>query len=106
MQKSKRQDAAFAPRLFLGFAPDAAFNQEIAQGNPYLLQLLVGREEYLQEIVHEGITYLGKALASYPTIEQLGDAEQHLLSLLHKLAPDYSFVHNPPVLVTLIAYGE
>lgn len=97
---------SFAPRLFLGFAPDELFSQELKRANPYLVTLLIGKEEYLAEVVQRGNRYLGKYLFVHPTLDQLEDLEKHLMSLLHKLAPHYSFAKNPPVLVTVLTHGK
>ncbi|HEY4832670.1 MAG TPA: hypothetical protein VIH61_08950, partial [Waddliaceae bacterium] len=87
-------------KLFIGFVPDEAFQTELQQTNPYLISLFIGREEYLQEIVHKGRRYLGKYLSSYPTFDQLEDMEKHVLSLLNHLAPRYPFSTNAFVLIT------
>ncbi len=96
----------FDLKLFLGFAPDEVFQQELQQTNPYLISLFVGKEEYLQEISHQGKRYLGKYLPSFPTLDQLEDLEKHVVSLLNKLTPRYPFSKNPPVLVTLVSNGK
>jgi hypothetical protein len=96
----------FDLKLFLGFLPDEAFQGQLLQTNPYLTALFIGKEEYLQEINHQGKRYLGKHLSSFPTLDQLEDLEKHILSLLHKLAPHYPFAKNPPVLITLSTNGK
>lgn len=89
----------FDLKIFLGFPRNEAFQKEIKRANPYLLSLFIGKEDYLRELDHDGLPYLGKYLPSFPTIEQLEDLEKHLVSLLHKLAPSYPFASTPPVLI-------
>jgi len=91
----------FDLKLFLGFAPDEAFQIELQRANPYFISLFIGKAEYLQEISVQGKYYLGKHLSSFPTLDQLEVLEKHLLSLLSKLTPHYLFLKNPPVLITI-----
>lgn len=91
----------FTLKLFLGFPADDPFKKELKKANPYLVSLLIGKEEYLQEVVLHEQQYLGKYLSAYPSINQLDDLEKHLLSLLQKLTPGYPFTQNPPKLVTI-----
>jgi hypothetical protein len=88
-------------KLFLGFALDEAFQKELNKADSYFTTLFIGKEEYLQDISHQGRCYLGKYLLSYPSLDQLEDLEKHLLSLLKRLTPRYSFTQNPLVLLTL-----
>lgn len=85
----------FELKLFLAFAPDADFKKEMEKGNPYLNTLFIGKDEYLQKITYKGEGYLGKYLPPVSTLDQLKFTETHLLSLLQKLTPNYSFHSNP-----------
>lgn len=87
--------------LFLGLALDEEFHRELAQINPYLSSLMIGKEDYLQEAHAQGQSYLGKCLAPLPTLDQIEDLEKHVLSLLKKLVPHYSYSQNPLLLVTV-----
>ena len=91
----------FDLKLFLGFCIDDIFQHELKKTNPYLISLLIGKEEYLEQISSNGKCYLGKYLAAFPTVDQLEISEKHLLSLLLKLVPQYPFPNNPPVVITL-----
>jgi hypothetical protein len=94
------------PRLFLGFAMDPFFEQELSRANPYLVTLLIGKEDYLVQVKQQEHCYLGKYPPPHPTVDQLEDLEKHLLSLLNKLTPQYCFTKNRPVLVTLTHVGH
>lgn len=93
----------FDLKLFLGFASDVAFENELNQCNPHLVAFMIDREDYLQKIEHKNQTYLGKYISVKPTVAQLEDLEIHLLSLLQKLTPNYNFSQNPPQVITLNA---
>lgn len=90
----------FELKLFLGVHADEVFNKELQCTNPYLISLFVGKDEYLQEMEHEGKRYLGKYLNAFPTLEQIEDVEKHVLSLLSQVAPRYPYAENPPLLLT------
>lgn len=92
----------FDLKLFLGFAPDAEFEQLLSRANPHLLSLFMGGGDYLSEISYNKRRYLGKPLPLTTPVSQLESLEVHLLSLLRKLAPEYAFSENPPVLVTCV----
>ncbi|MCC5832136.1 MAG: hypothetical protein JJU12_03740 [Chlamydiales bacterium] len=92
----------FDLKLFLGFAPDAEFERLASRANPHLLSLFTGGGDYLSEISYKERRYLGKPVPSSLPVSQLESVELHMLSLLKKLAPDYPFSENPPVLVTCI----
>jgi hypothetical protein len=87
--------------LFLGLKTDDSFENLLALTNPYLATLLIGKEEYLQNMELRGERYLGKFLQVHPTLEHLEDMEKHILSLLQKLAPQYPFAQNPLQLLTV-----
>lgn len=87
--------------LFLGFSCDATFESLLKEANPYLVTLFISQEIYLQEIFLEGQRYLGKYLSPLSTIEDLEMQQLHLLSLLKKLTPRYSFSNNPPRLLPI-----
>jgi hypothetical protein len=91
----------FNLRLFLGLQADEAFQKALQQVNPYLISIFVGKEEYLQEILHDGKCYLGKFLSPFPSLDQLTDVERHLLSLLKQVAPRFCFSERPLVLLTI-----
>jgi len=93
----------FDLKLFLGFTPDAAFENELKKCNTHLVALMIDKEDYLQKIEHKSQTYLGKHISEKPTVAQLEDLEIHLLSLLQKLTPNYNFSQNPPQVITLNA---
>ncbi|MCH9625709.1 MAG: hypothetical protein S4CHLAM123_08870 [Chlamydiales bacterium] len=93
----------FDLKLFLGFTPDTAFENELKKCNTHLIGLLIDQEDYLQKIEYKNQTYLGKLIAAKPTVAQLEDLEIHLLSLLQKLTPNYNFSQNPPQVITLNA---
>jgi hypothetical protein len=91
----------FSLKLFLGFLADELFSKELKQANPYLVSLFFKKEQYLQEVRHEGKCFFGKSLPPFPTLEQIEDLEKHLLSLLKQVAPRYPFANNPLCVLTL-----
>lgn len=92
----------FDLQLFLGFPPDTAFERLVSRVNPSLLSLFLEGGDYLSEFSHKNRRYLGKPVPLSTSINQLENLEIHLLSLLRKLAPEYPFSNNPPVLVICI----
>ncbi|MCH9627380.1 MAG: hypothetical protein S4CHLAM2_10190 [Chlamydiales bacterium] len=83
--------------LFLAIPSDSTLERALAQANPRLVDLLTGGGDYLSTFSIEETHYLGKPLPLSLSIAQLETAEDHLISLLHKLAPDYA---PTPVLIT------
>lgn len=86
--------------LYLAFPLDQKFDRELSRANPHLVTLLTSGGDYLSSFEYEGRTYLGKPLSS-PTLAQLEVCENHLISLLRKLTPTYSFTEASLLLVTL-----
>ncbi len=90
----------FDLKLLLGIAADVEFEQIVGRTNPNLVSLLMSGGDYLSEISLDNQRYLCKPIPLSTTVNQLENIEIHLLSLLRKLAPNYSFAKNPPVLIT------
>lgn len=88
-------------QLFLGIQVDETWDRAIDRSNPHLVQLFTSGGDYLTEVIYKENRYLGKPLALTPTFSELERFESHILSLLRKIAPNYPFSKNSPVLVAL-----
>lgn len=92
----------FQLKLFLGIPSNEALQKELARANPCLRSLFMGGGDYLTEITHSQQRYIGKPIPLSIPVNQLENLEEHILSLLRKLTPEYAFSKNPPVLVTYL----
>jgi hypothetical protein len=86
-------------KLFLGLTQDLLFQKELKQANPYYVNLIIGKPEYLHILHYQENQYLGKFFDGYPSLDQIVDLEKHLLSLLRILTPCYPFKDNPLKLI-------
>ncbi|MEZ5315363.1 MAG: hypothetical protein R3E91_04040 [Chlamydiales bacterium] len=91
----------FNVQLFLGFPLDSSFEEIISKSHPQLFFFFTKGEKYLIDLVYDKQRYLGKLVPSAMTINELEDLEIHLLSLLKRLAPQYPFSQNPPMLMCI-----
>ncbi len=78
--------------IFLGYLISDALSNALQRVNPSLLQLFTqGGEEYLEFFHHQGQRYLGKSVGDHTDTARLRLVAPHILSLLQRLLPDYSF---------------
>ncbi len=89
----------FQLALFLGVASNSTLEHALARANPHLVDLLTSGGDYLSTFTLDENSYLGKPLPLCLSPDQLEAAEDHIISLLHKLAPHYS---PTPILITQI----
>lgn len=60
------------------------------------------KSEYLQEIEHEGVCYIGKFLGGILTDESLILVQENLKSILKKVLPDFSINSDSLILFPII----
>lgn len=89
-------------QLFLGFPVDKIFSQELEKINPVIAKQFIQRgENYLQEITHDGMPFLGKYAGKMATPLQLELLEANIYSLLRKIVPDFSYQEVPLYLFSI-----
>lgn len=93
----------FDVTLFLGFPVDVAYAKALASANPQLLQLFLsaGHSDYLTEVVHGGLRYIGKSSGEMSSIAQIELLQNNIYSLLRKLTPQYPFTQVPLTLLAI-----
>ncbi len=90
----------FDLQLYLALPTDDTFERAASKTNAHLAALLTSGGDYLSKITIQERRYLGKRVPSSIPVHQLKSVESHLLSLLQKLAPEYTFSKNPLILIT------
>jgi hypothetical protein len=87
----------FEINLFLGFPVDALYELQLAQANPNIVALFVQKtnDEYLREIFHNEIRFLGKNIGKMTSLTQLELLENNIYSLLKKLVADFPYDEIP-----------
>lgn len=89
----------FAVRLFLGFPVDDAFALKLEKVPPAILNSFISEgENYLQDIIDQGVRYLGKFSVPCIELSALELLETNIYSLLQKIEPNY-FYHNTPLVL-------
>lgn len=82
----------FSVELFLGYPVEGGFAEALGRVDPQLANLFIqGGENYLQQVVHQDVRYLGKFAGEMCDIGRLELLEKNIFSLLKKLIPDYSY---------------
>lgn len=82
----------FGIGLFFGLHCSAELNDKLSKVNPLYKSLFIREgDEYLQELIFENKTYIGKYIGKTTHLEQLERLEANIISLLKKLVPDYSY---------------
>jgi hypothetical protein len=78
--------------LFLGLPIDTQLQKALNQGNSHAQTIFIDNEsDYLHHTELEGITYLGKHLGASAQISFFEQLEANIISIISRLAPDYSF---------------
>ncbi len=86
-------------QLFLGFSVDNECSLALNATNPYIIETFIDNaSEYLHEITHEGIRYIGKLLGAIESYANLELLEANIYSLLTKLSSSYNFKEKPLIL--------
>lgn len=92
----------FDYQLFIGFPKDPLFENELQKVNPHLIkQFIHPHGEYLEEIHHEGMAYLGKKLGKLTKISEISLKEANIYSILKILVPEFPYDEIPLMLFTI-----
>src|SRR5690606_17887881 len=93
----------FNAKLFLGFPVDRLFSQELEKIPRPLLERFIGeRGEYLVEVQHEGLRFLGKPCPAQVSLQELEQLELNIYSLLKKLVQVVPYNEAPLYLFPLL----
>lgn len=91
------------PQLFFGLKLDAEFDESIASANSALVTQLISNEGYyLSKLDHQNERYLGKWVSNTIYLEELDNAQNHIISILKQLSPNYQYQNNKLVLIPVI----
>ena len=86
----------FEVQLFLGFPVDTLFSQEMEKANPNVVAQFIQKEgDYLREIFHNDMTFLGKEIGKIVSLPQLELLEENIYSLLKKVVPEFPYQETP-----------
>lgn len=86
----------FEAQLFLGFPVDELFAQALDKVNPNVIaQFIQDEDDYLQEITHNEMKFLGKPIGKMIALPQLDLLEANIYSLLKKLVQDFPYEEVP-----------
>ncbi|MBA2368332.1 MAG: hypothetical protein H0V82_04825 [Candidatus Protochlamydia sp.] len=93
----------FEYELYLAFPITPSFEKKLSSLNDTVRNLFIqsGNFLYLQEITYADNIYLGKNLGQMTEVKALESFQDHLLSLLKKLVPDYPYSKNSFVLLAI-----
>lgn len=93
----------FSAKLFLGFPVDQIFAHQLDQANPKLVQEFIQADgEYLCELDHQGLRYIGKWLGGIVELPKVEMMEQNIYSLLKRLVPEFPYEEVPLYLISMI----
>lgn len=82
----------YSARLFLGFAVDPIFAEKLEKANPALLKEFIQDDgDYLCEIHHRQLHYIGKQLGHIVSMDQLELLENNIFSFLKRLVPEFPY---------------
>lgn len=88
--------------LFFGFPLDAAFLEQFQKVNPEISMMFIqNKSDYLQKISHNDRVFIGKNIGRVTDIDSLNLTQNHIISILNKLVPSYTFKSNALVLFPL-----
>lgn len=77
--------------LFLGFPTDASFDKALDNIDANILSIFINNHaDYLKEVTHEGIRYIGKYVGGIAHTSQLALLEVNIYSLIKKIVPNYT----------------
>lgn len=86
----------FESVLFLGFPVDAAYSRSMKGFDSKFLELFF-QSDYLSEVTHEGVRYLGK-FADPLSINEISLLQSNIYSILKKMVPSYPYEKVPLIL--------
>lgn len=86
----------FDSELFLGFPLHSLYEAKLEE-IPHSLRIFFIQDhpDYLQQVTHDGISYLGKQLEKTIDLRTLDALEVHIFSLLKRLVPEYPYENTP-----------
>lgn len=94
----------FEYSLFFGFPlADDAYRQELEKIPSHVRLLFMQGGEYLELVVDNQISYLGKRLGDCIDGSSLDLLQDHIISLLKRLVPSYQYNKNDLVLLAIEA---
>jgi hypothetical protein len=97
----------FERRLFLGFQIDSAYQTALLAVNKALLGHFINDNgEYLSELVYENQRYLGRFLDSPIEVNSLEFSQEHIISLLKRLIPNYAYESSTLWLLPVVDLNE
>lgn len=85
----------FETQLFLAYPLNSQYEAKLEQ-IPHSLRVFFIQDhpDYLQQITHNGIPYLGKQLEKVIDLRTLDSLEAHIISLLKRLVPDHPYEND------------
>lgn len=92
----------FDSELFLGFPVDPLFAVALGKTNPFAVKQFLGGGDYLTDLTHNDMRYLGKFLGKISTLPQLELVENNVYSLLKRVVPNFPYQETPLYLFTII----
>lgn len=81
--------------LFLGFPVDPLFAKQLQKVDPVLIKNFIGQKDFLQKREFEGMEFLGKEIKTLETLAGVSLVEEHIISLLSRLVPDFPYSETP-----------
>ncbi|MFQ5728768.1 MAG: hypothetical protein ACE5GN_00205 [Waddliaceae bacterium] len=97
----------FEVQLFLGFPVDILYSQEMEKANPNVVAQFIRKEgDYLREISHNDMKFLGKEIGKIISLPQLELLEENIYSLLKKVVPEFPYEEAPLYLFPVEAHED
>lgn len=88
--------------LFLGFHVPAEYAGKLNRVSPEVLALFIqDNPVYLRQVVIDDVVYLGKFIGKNVEVDTLSLIQNHILSLLKKLVPEYPYSEDDLLLFPL-----
>ncbi len=89
----------FDYQLFIGFPKDPLFEKELRKANSHRTDQFINPQgDYLLEINHHGMSYLGKKLGKLEKFSEITLKEANIYSILKLLVPEYPYEEIPLML--------
>lgn len=91
--------------LFLGFHVPAEYAEKLNKVTPEVLALFIqDNPAYLRRVAIDDAVYLGKYIGKSVEVDALSLTKNHILSLLKKLVPEYSYSEDDLLLFPINQY--
>ncbi len=82
--------------LFLGFPVDPLYQAALSKANPKIVaQFIQGSDDYLKEVVHGNMRFLGKNIGKMISLAELELLEKNVYSLLKRLVSEFPYEEAP-----------